>query len=217
MKATRQRGLWDYRRTRGVPSEQLWLQETHSDPLGLREDLTTGMAEHEDTLSVRNSSFAVSRFFAVPYVLILVGLGAAYLYGFIFIQPAVMTDTVLLDYWVTTIFRYASSPVDLSVMSPVQGLGNLVLPLAVWLDPVQSLAHICHDFVDPAVFSRFVAIVLLSGAVLALARLAGLGWLPSVLAAQTVAVAYFPPNFKGFIGQDCGEGPKGGLQLEPQS
>jgi prepilin-type N-terminal cleavage/methylation domain-containing protein len=24
-------------------------------------------------------------------------------------------------------------------------------------------------------------------------------------------------NFKGFIGQDCGEGPKGGLQLEPQS
>jgi hypothetical protein len=27
----------------------------------------------------------------------------------------------------------------------------------------------------------------------------------------------FTWNFKGFIGQDCGEGPKGGLQLEPQS
>jgi hypothetical protein len=30
--------------------------------------------------------------------------------------------------------------------------------------------------------------------------------------------AYFDADiFKGFIGQDCGEGPKGGLQLEPQS
>jgi type II secretory pathway pseudopilin PulG len=28
---------------------------------------------------------------------------------------------------------------------------------------------------------------------------------------------YMHSNFKGFIGQDCGEGPKGGLQLEPQS
>jgi hypothetical protein len=130
----------------------------------------------------------------MPYVVVLVGLGAIYLYAFICIRPVVATDTMLLDYWVNTIFRYASSPVDLSVMSPVQGLGGLVLPLGVWLDPVHLLCRVCRDFVEPAVFSRFVAIVLLSGAVLVLARLAGLGWLLSVLAAQIFAIAYFPPN-----------------------
>jgi hypothetical protein len=131
---------------------------------------------------------------ATPYLVVLVGLGSVYLYAFTCIRPTVATDTVLLDYWVSTVFRYASSPLDLSVMSPVQGLGGLVFPLGVWLDPVHLLCRVCRDFVEPAVFSQFVAIVLLSGAVLALARLTGLGWLPSVLAAQTVAIAYFPPN-----------------------
>jgi hypothetical protein len=38
---------------------------------------------------------------------------------------------------------------------------------------------------------------------------------PATLKSYIAGQDYY--NFKGFIGQDCGEGPKGGLQLEPQS
>src|SRR5215467_4165161 len=80
-----------------------------------------------------------------PAVLAAVGLAALIGYAAValYLRPLhpLTTDGENFDHWSIAGYTYASSPIDLSVISPVQGMGGLVQPLGVWLNPAHLLAH----------------------------------------------------------------------------
>src|SRR5262249_33086593 len=54
-------------------------------------------------------------------------------------------DGRIYCHWEAQGFAYASSPFDLSAMSPVHGLGGLVTPVGVWLHPAYLPMHMVHQ------------------------------------------------------------------------
>src|ERR1700720_4159419 len=74
-----------------------------------------------------------------PRSIIAFGFGIFTLYvflGLFFVPlPERIPDTINWDHWVASNFTYASSAIDLSVISPFEGLGGLMQPLGIWLNP----------------------------------------------------------------------------------
>lgn len=138
----------------------------------------------------------VSRVLSRPMTTAWVGLGSLGLYlavSFALVPlPHPTTDTKNYRYYVSTTFAYASSPIDLSVMSPVQGMGGLVPPLGVWFHPAYLLGHVL-----PAGVARIgvylLVMVLIGVATLLLGRTIGLSPPLAVLCAQIAAMFAFPP------------------------
>src|SRR5438045_1383024 len=86
-----------------------------------------------------------------------VGLGL-----FLVPLPGMGVDTENWNHWAASNFTYASSAIDLSVISPFEGLGGLMLPLGVWLNPSDLLPHLIHSSTDPLVWGLLVASLMLA-------------------------------------------------------
>lgn len=131
-------------------------------------------------------------------VLLAVGLSALAIYfiaGLLFIPlPSVGLDGEVFRHFVSSTFNYASSAFDLSVISPVQGLGGLAQPFAVWLNPGYIIPHLV-SWGDPRILSYLVVIPLFVGGTLVFGRAIGLPWYLTLLGAQITAIFSFPPMF----------------------
>src|SRR6202035_4804755 len=107
-------------------------------------------------------------FLQKPIVIALVGWAALMLYvclGLALLPLERMTDDAEhFSHWTSTGFRYASSPIDLSVISPFQGPGGLVQPLGVWINPARLVTHLFRAR-DPRVLSFVVVILAVSIAI----------------------------------------------------
>ena len=102
-------------------------------------------------------------------------------------------DTEHFQHWASANFEYASSPVDLSVMSPFQGLGGLVQPLAVWMNPAYIVPKLLAP-AEPRAMGTAVAMILMVAATFLLARALGMpSWL-ALAAGQIVAIFSLIPT-----------------------
>lgn len=132
--------------------------------------------------------------FRVP----LFGLGMLVLYlvlaATLLPYPIVPFDSENFSHWEHTNYTYTSSAVDLSVMSPFQGMGGLVQPLGVWISPAYILPHLFQIEATRAGFI-FVGGLLMGLATFLLGRANGLKPASSVVAAQTAAIFSFPPMY----------------------
>ena len=119
-----------------------------------------------------------------------VGLGL-----FLVPLPGMGVDTENWNHWAASNFTYASSAIDLSVISPFEGLGGLMLPLGVWLNPSDLLPHLIHSSTDPRVWGLLVASLLLALATFLLGRAIGLPHYLAIVSGQVVTMALLPPMF----------------------
>lgn len=131
-----------------------------------------------------------------PGILAAIGLGALFIYacvGLLTIPLRPMTpDSENFSHWSSADFEYASSPIDISVISPFQGLGGLVQPLGVWLNPAHLAAHFLPAQ-DPRHWSFLVGMLLVAIATFLLGHAMGLPAHLAVLCGQVMAIAVFPP------------------------
>jgi len=104
----------------------------------------------------------------------------------------ISTDAGLFAHWTGENFDVAHSPLDLSLISPYQGLGGLVQPLGVWLNPC-SLVMRYVKTPDPRVPRFVVAAFSVAVATLLLASAVGLPIHFSLAAASVIAMIAFPP------------------------
>ena len=120
-------------------------------------------------------------------------IGAHVLLVFFFSPPITLGhDTEHFLHWASANFEYASSPADLSVISPFQGLGGLVQPLGVWLNPAYCVPHLLHSG-DPRVAGFPAVMIVMAIATFMLGRAVGLPpWL-AILGAQFTSIISFPP------------------------
>ena len=143
--------------------------------------------------------YRVSRVLSAPAAIAAVGLGALGFYVCLSVfhgpLPAKLVDTELIRHSVSTIFTYASSPLDLSVMSPFEGLGGLVEPIGVWLHPAYILPHLLPAS-DPRIWSYLAMMCLCGLATFLLGRSTGLPCHLAVIGAQLLAVFSFPPMWQ---------------------
>jgi hypothetical protein len=101
-------------------------------------------------------------------------------------------DAEHFTHWVKTNFRFGDSAFDISAVSPYQGLGGLVQPLAVRVHIPYLAAYLLspgHMEGIVTIFSAFILAV----AVFCLCRTMGAGVLCSIVAGQIAAVFFFPP------------------------
>jgi hypothetical protein len=108
--------------------------------------------------------------------------------------PMIRPDTENYEHWVATNFAYASSPLDQSVMSPFQGLGGLVQPIAVWLHPAYLVQRWLGGS-EPREWPTVVCMILMGLSTFALGRATGLPSLPAAVVAQAVAIVSFHPYY----------------------
>jgi len=101
-------------------------------------------------------------------------------------------DAENFNHWVKTNFRFGDSALDTSAVSPYQGLGGLVQPLAVRI----HIPYLAAYLLSPGHMEGIVTIVsafFLAAAVFYLCRTMGGGVLCSIVAGQITAVFFFPP------------------------
>lgn len=103
------------------------------------------------------------------------------------------TDGQNYRHWVANDFVYSSSVIDLSVISPVQGMGGLIQPLAVWINPVYVVPQAVGRPGEPGVLSYFTVMLLIAVATFLLGCALRVPYYISVLAAQIVTVFSFDP------------------------
>ena len=123
------------------------------------------------------------------------GLAALALYACFTIcypLPTLGRDTGLMTHFVSADFEYASSPIDLSVISPFQGLGGQVQPISVWINPAFNVGRFLSP-ANPRTWGTLAAMLLLSMATFALGRGIGLPGRLAAIAAQLVGICSFPP------------------------
>jgi hypothetical protein len=125
------------------------------------------------------SKTLAAKIFSLPATKILIGSLLIIIYFVAFLQIRDTTDTINWRHWASINFAFGSSVFDLSVISPVQGLGGLTLPLGVWLHPSYVLPHLFQNIVDPSFFNPLIGIILLFLATILLGIASGL---PSTLA-----------------------------------
>jgi hypothetical protein len=141
----------------------------------------------------------VSRLPAAPARIAVLGLGALAVYACFstFAAPAGSTgvvDSELFRYFAATNFAYGGSALDLSVMSPFQGLAGLSEPLGVWVNPAYVLPHILAC-AEPNSWGLIVMMFLMGLATFFLGRAMGLPAWPAMLAAQSLVIFSFPPIY----------------------
>jgi hypothetical protein len=101
-------------------------------------------------------------------------------------------DAEHFNHWVKTNFRFGDSALDNSVLSPYQGLGGLVQPLAVRI----HIPYLAAYLFSPGHMEGVVTVVsafIFAVAVFCLCRAMGAGALCSIVAGQIAAVFFFPP------------------------
>jgi len=91
------------------------------------------------------------------------------------------------------LFDYAATPWDLSVFSPVEGMGTMVQPVGVWLHPgCWPFGLVADDFTAKLLSCVMVAICV-SCSTYWLGRVLELPPLLSLISAQCTSVLFFPP------------------------
>lgn len=133
-----------------------------------------------------------------PIIITLIGMGFLYLYLFgaffiLFNREPIGTDTVLWNHFASYSYSYTSSPIDLSVISPVQGLGGLIPPIGVWLNPAYFLPHFFAQYMGQHALAFLVTSIMLSAAFLILCLITGLSTPLSVFATQIFTIIFFFP------------------------
>lgn len=132
-----------------------------------------------------------------PRSVIAFGFGIFALYvwlGLLFVPlPAPGVDTTNWNHWAASNFAYGSSPIDLSVISPFEGLGGLMQPLGVRLNPSDLLSHLVHSNTDPRVWGLIVASLLLAFATFLLGRAIGLPHYLAIVSGQLATMMSLPP------------------------
>ncbi|MEY2498934.1 MAG: hypothetical protein QOD12_2490 [Verrucomicrobiota bacterium] len=136
---------------------------------------------------------------ASPRSVIAFGFGVFALYVglglFLVPLPGMGVDTTNWNHWAASNFAYASSAVDLSVISPFEGLGGLMQPLGVWLNPSDLLPHLLHSSTDSRVWGLIVASLLLALATFLLGRAMGLPYYLAIVSGQLVTMVSLPPMY----------------------
>lgn len=136
-------------------------------------------------------------------VVVTIGMGALILYTclglFLVALPPASVDSVNWNHWASATFSYASSPIDLSVISPFEGLGGLMLPRGAWLNPGDLLPQII-PYGDQHLWSFLVVMLVIAVATFLLGRASGLPCYLSVISAQVMTMISFPPMFSWSIG-----------------
>ena len=150
-----------------------------------------GMRQHGIAARIRRL-----RFSALPIVAGVVG-GAALLLYFVvlccfFPRSYWGHDTDHFLHWQSADFEYALSPLDVSVMSPFQGLGGLAQPLAVWINPAYIVPHLFTP-TQPQAGGTVAAMVLMAVATFLLGRSLGLPCWLAVFGAEVVSVFSLEP------------------------
>lgn len=102
------------------------------------------------------------------------------------------TDFDNWAHWMKTYFVYASSPVDLSVMNPVQGLCGLIQPIAVWLNPASLFPHIISPYIDYQISSFFISCFIYTISLIFLARTLNFSLIASLFISQLIVFMYIP-------------------------
>lgn len=108
--------------------------------------------------------------------------------------PDLDCDGIHYQHWGEANFSYANSALDLSVLSPFQGLAGLVQPLGVWLNPAYIVPRLI-PFWNPRVVGFLTEIALMSATIYLLGRANGLPRLLSVISAQATVMFLFPPIY----------------------
>jgi hypothetical protein len=143
------------------------------------------------------------KFLSSPRSIVAFGFGIFALYvcfGLFFVPlPQMIPDTINWDHWTTSNFTYASSPIDLSVISPFEGLGGLMQPLGVWLNPSDLLPHLIHSSTDPRLWGFLITSLLLFLATFFLGRAIGLPHHLSIISGQLVVMLSLPPMLSWWV------------------
>jgi hypothetical protein len=141
----------------------------------------------------------ISHWRSKPLFIFTIGLGALGIYaclGLLLVPlNGTSADSLLWNHSAFANFAFASSPFDLSVISPFEGLGGLILPLGVWLNPADLLPHIIPYGTDPRVWSFLAVMPLMALATFFLGRGLGLPSYLAVISAQLVTMISFPPMY----------------------
>jgi len=82
-------------------------------------------------------------------------------------------------------------PLEVNVLSPLQGAFAPQLPLNTWLNPGYAVFRL-FDWNDAMLYSMLASFLVLAGSTLILARILGLGWLTATIAAQATVIT-MPP------------------------
>ena len=147
----------------------------------------------------KRTAGALLKVLSSPRCVIAFGFGIFTLYVclglFLVPLPGLGVDTTNWDHWAASNFTYGSSAVDLSVISPFEGLGGLMQPLGVWLNPSDLLPHLIHSSTDPRVWGLIVASLLLAFATFLLGRAIGLPHYLAIVSGQLVTMVTLPPMF----------------------
>jgi hypothetical protein len=151
----------------------------------------------------QRSPGALWKVLSSPRSVIAFGFGIFALYvclGLFFVPlPQVIPDTINWDHWIASNFAYASSPIDLSVISPFEGLGGLMQPLGVWLNPSDLLPHLIHSSTDPRLWGFLITSLLLFLATFFLGRAIGLPHHLSIISGQLVVMLSLPPMLSWWV------------------
>jgi hypothetical protein len=122
----------------------------------------------------------------------LISLGLFLISTLPFFNSSGAIDAEHFNHWVKTNFRFGDSALDNSVLSPYQGLGGLVQPLAVRI----HIPYLAAYLFSPGHMEGVVTVVsafIFAVAVFCLCRAMGAGALCSIFAGQIAAVFFFPP------------------------
>jgi hypothetical protein len=151
----------------------------------------------------QRSPGALWKVLSSPRSVIAFGFGIFALYvclGLFFVPlPQMIPDTINWDHWIASNFAYASSPIDLSVISPFEGLGGLMQPLGVWLNPSDLLPHLIHSSTDPRLWGFLITSLLLFLATFFLGRAIGLPHHLSIISGQLVVMLSLPPMLSWWV------------------
>ena len=131
-----------------------------------------------------------NQFFVLVFGLISLGLFLILTLPFFNSSGAI--DAENFNHWVKTNFRFGDSALDNSVVSPYQGMGGLVQPLAVRI----HIPYLAAYLFSPGHMEGVVTVVsafILAVSVFCLCRAMGAGALCSIVAGQIAAVFFFPP------------------------
>jgi hypothetical protein len=128
----------------------------------------------------------------------MVGLAATALYAYLGLLlvplPFAQVDTEHFTHFADINFAYGSSIIDLSAMSPVQGLGGLIQPISVWINPMYLFSHILPSY-DPRLWGLLAVVLLMLAATYLLGRALDLPVVVAVIGAQLVSMFSFPPLY----------------------
>src|SRR5205807_1803889 len=140
---------------------------------------------------------ALGKVLSSPRSVIAFGFGIFALYVwlglFLVPLPPPGVDTTNWNHWSASNFAYGSSAVDLSVISPFEGLGGLMQPLGVRLNPSDLLSHLIHSSIDQRVWGLILASLLLAFATFLLGRAIGLPHYLAIVSGQLATMVSLPP------------------------